>query len=40
MKKNIDFGPVADLYDVYVKWEGDIPFFREMCADATGTFWN
>src|SRR2546425_8712379 len=36
MKKNIDFGPVADLYDVYVKWDADIPFFREMCADATG----
>jgi len=36
MKKNIDFGPVADLYDVYVEWDADIPFFREICADTTG----
>src|SRR5689334_21897877 len=32
MRKNIDFGPVADLYDVYVQWDVDVPFFRRMCA--------
>lgn len=26
MKMNIDFGPVADLYDVYVRWDTDVPF--------------
>ena len=36
MNKSIDFGTVADLYDVYVQWEVDIPFFRELSADATG----
>ena len=36
MIKNIDFGPVADLYDVYVQWDVDVPFFRQMCADSTG----
>jgi hypothetical protein len=32
MNKNIDFGTVADLYDVYVQWDVDIPFFREAAA--------
>ena len=36
MRKTIDFGAVADLYDVYVQWEVDVPFFRERCADARG----
>ncbi len=36
MKKNIDFGPVADLYDVYVQWDLDVPFFTEICAAAAG----
>jgi len=36
MNKSIDFGTVADLYDVYVQWEVDIPFFRELSVDATG----
>ena len=36
MNKNIDFGTVADLYDVYVQWDVDIPFFREVSAGATG----
>lgn len=31
--KNIDFGPVADLYDVYVQWDVDVPFFRSVCAE-------
>jgi SAM-dependent methyltransferase len=36
MDKNIEFGAVADLYDVYVQWDADIPFFREACAAANG----
>ena len=36
MVKAIDFGTVADLYDVYVSWEEDVPFFREICAGASG----
>lgn len=35
MNKNIDFGTVADLYDVYVQWDEDVPFFREICAGVT-----
>jgi SAM-dependent methyltransferase len=34
--KNIDFGPVADLYDVYVQWDVDVPFFQEMCTGVPG----
>lgn len=36
MNKNIDFGTVADLYDLYVAWEVDVPFFRERCAGVEG----
>lgn len=36
MNKNIDFGTVADLYDVYVQWDTDVSFFRERCANVTG----
>jgi SAM-dependent methyltransferase len=36
MDKNIDFGTVADLYDVYVQWDSDVSFFRERCANVTG----
>lgn len=36
MNKTIDFGTVADLYDVYVQWEVDIPFFRAVCKDVGG----
>jgi SAM-dependent methyltransferase len=36
MNKNIDFGRVADLYDVYVQWYVDLPFFREMAAGVEG----
>jgi SAM-dependent methyltransferase len=36
MNKNIDFGTVADLYDVYVQWNTDVPFFRDRCAHVTG----
>jgi len=36
MDKNIDFGPVADLYDAHVRWDGDVPFFRQICAGAEG----
>jgi hypothetical protein len=32
MAKSIDFGTVADLYDLYVEWDEDVPFFREICA--------
>jgi SAM-dependent methyltransferase len=35
LSKNIDFGTVADLYDVYVQWDEDIPFFHEICAGVT-----
>ncbi len=31
MQKSIDFGPVADLYDTYVRWEADFPYFRRLC---------
>ncbi len=34
--KNIDFGPVADLYDVYVQWDADVRFFQARCACVTG----
>ena len=36
MKKNINFGPVANLYDLYVQWDVDVPFFQNMCANTTG----
>lgn len=36
MDKNIDFGTVADLYDVYVQWDLDVPFFRQLCAAVSG----
>jgi SAM-dependent methyltransferase len=36
MNKNIDFGGVADLYDIYVQWDVDIPFFQETAAGASG----
>jgi SAM-dependent methyltransferase len=36
MDKNIDFGTVADLYDVYVQWDVDVPFFRGICAETEG----
>lgn len=36
MEKTIDFGPVADLYDVYVQWDLDLPFFRDLCAETRG----
>ena len=36
MAKSIDFGTVADLYDVYVQWDEDVAFFREICAGASG----
>ena len=36
MTKNIDFGAVADLYDVSVQWDVDVPFFQDICADAKG----
>lgn len=36
MSKNIDFGPAADLYDVYVQWDTDVPFFRRRCAGVAG----
>ncbi|HYH47355.1 MAG TPA: class I SAM-dependent methyltransferase [Thermoanaerobaculia bacterium] len=36
MDKNIDFGTVADLYDVYVQWDVDVPFFRGLCEGVAG----
>jgi ubiquinone/menaquinone biosynthesis C-methylase UbiE len=36
MSKNIDFGTVADLYDLYVQWDVDIPFFLKACAAVEG----
>ena len=36
MAKSIDFGTVADLYDVYVQWDEDVAFFREICASVKG----
>ncbi len=36
MEKNIDFGEVADLYDVYVQWDADVRFFEELCAGVPG----
>lgn len=36
MRKNIDFGPVADLYDTYVQWEADFAFFHRLCACVKG----
>jgi hypothetical protein len=36
-ERAIDFDRVADLYDVYVRFSDDIPFFLEACANAGGT---
>jgi SAM-dependent methyltransferase len=36
MRKTIEFGAVADLYDIYVRWDEDVPFFREICAGVQG----
>ena len=36
MDKNIDFGTVADLYDVYAQWDFDVPFFEEACRALDG----
>ena len=36
MNKNIDFGTVADLYDIYVRWDVDVLFFLEAAAGTTG----
>ncbi|HVR98229.1 MAG TPA: class I SAM-dependent methyltransferase [Thermoanaerobaculia bacterium] len=36
MEKNIDFGTVADLYDLYVAWGVDVPFFQDLCAGTEG----
>jgi SAM-dependent methyltransferase len=35
MNKTIDFGTVADLYDIYVQWDADVAFFRETCRGVT-----
>jgi hypothetical protein len=29
----MDYARVADLYDLYATWEGDIPFFREQAKE-------
>lgn len=36
MDRSIDFDTVADLYDVYVQWDVDIPFFTEIAKSASG----
>jgi hypothetical protein len=36
VEKNIDFGTVADLYDLYVQWDLDLPFFRGVCESTNG----
>ena len=36
MNKSINYDAVAELYDVYVQWDVDIPFFQEVSAGASG----
>jgi SAM-dependent methyltransferase len=36
MEKNIDFGFVADLYDIYVNTKMDIPFYLDLCSQYSG----
>ena len=36
MRKNIEFGTVADLYDVPGQWGVDIPFFVQASDGTTG----
>jgi hypothetical protein len=31
MGPNLDYSQIAELYDPYVVFEGDIPFFAEAC---------
>jgi len=31
MEKNIDFGPVADIYDYYTNVDFDLDFFKTLC---------
>ncbi len=36
MKKNIDFGFIADIYDDYVNVNFDIPFYKSLCKKYNG----
>ena len=36
IKKNIDFGFVADIYDDYVNVSYDIPFYKSLCQKYSG----
>ena len=36
LQKNIDFGSVADIYDIYVQWDDDVAFFKQTCAQTEG----
>ncbi len=37
MNKNIDFGFVADIYDYYVNVNFDIPFYKTLCKQYSGS---
>lgn len=37
MNKNIDFGFVADIYDDYVNVNFDIPFYKSLCKNYSGS---
>ena len=36
MKKNMEYGTIADLYDVYVQWFMDLPYFTELTRGISG----